>query len=235
MRARARRTTGPVTLLVLAALAVLAGCGGSADAGESERIPEAVDTRQADAATPPLGAAASASANPDTAWFAGGCFWCMEPPFDDLDGVLATISGFMGGSVENPTYEQVVAGGTGHAEIVQVIFDPARISYPELLDVYWVNTDPLDAGGQFCDRGPTYRPEIFARPGAQFEQAVASRDALEASGRFDRPIVTRITERGAFYPAEEYHQDYYQKNPIRYRVYRTGCGRDRRLGQLWGD
>jgi peptide-methionine (S)-S-oxide reductase len=171
----------------------------------------------------------------DTAYFAGGCFWCMEPPFDAVDGVLSTTSGFMGGTVENPTYQQVTAGNTGHAEVVEVVFDPARVSYGQLLQIFWVNIDPLDAGGQFCDRGDSYRSEIFYRGEAQGEVARASLTALERSGRFDAAIVTRITEASAFYAAEEYHQGYYLKNPVRYRVYRTSCGRDRRLRQLWGD
>jgi peptide-methionine (S)-S-oxide reductase len=171
----------------------------------------------------------------DTAYFAGGCFWCMEPPFDAIEGVLSTTSGFMGGSVENPTYAQVTSGNTGHAEVVEVIFDRARISYGQLLQVFWVNIDPLDAGGQFCDRGDIYRSEIFYLGDEQGEVARASLLALERSGRFQESIVTRVTAATAFYPAEEYHQGYYLKNPVRYRVYRTNCGRDRRLRQLWGD
>ncbi len=173
--------------------------------------------------------------SPDTAWFAGGCFWCMEPPFDALDGVISTTSGFMGGWMESPSYADVTAGGTGHAEVVQVVFDPERVSYQRLLDVYWVNVDPLDAGGQFCDRGDLYRSEIFVRDAEQGELASRSREALDASGRFATPIVTRVTEAAPFWEAEEYHQGYYRKNPVRYRLYRTACGRDRRLRELWGD
>lgn len=171
----------------------------------------------------------------DTAYFAGGCFWCMEPPFDVIDGVISTTSGFMGGTVQNPTYRDVTAGGTGHAEVVEVIFDPARVSYGQLLQVFWVNIDPVDAGGQFCDRGDIYRSEIFFLGTEQEEVAQASVLALQQSGRFQDPIVTRLTPASSFYAAEEYHQDYYLKNPVRYRVYRTSCGRDRRLRQLWGD
>jgi peptide-methionine (S)-S-oxide reductase len=173
--------------------------------------------------------------SPDTAWFAGGCFWCMEPPFDAVDGVLSTTSGFMGGWMERPSYDDVTAGGTGHAEVVQVVFDPERVSYARLLDIFWVNVDPLDAGGQFCDRGDLYRSEIFVRDAEQGELAARSLEALDRSGRFSSPIVTRVTEAAPFWAAEEYHQGYYLKNPIRYRLYRTACGRDRRLRELWGD
>jgi peptide-methionine (S)-S-oxide reductase len=172
------------------------------------------------------------SGEPSVATFGGGCFWCMEPPYDAIDGVLETTSGFMGGHVENPTYQQVVAGGTGHVEVVQVRFDPARVSYDDLLAVYWRNVDPLDGEGQFCDRGHTYRPVIFTHGAAQHAAALASRDSL--AGRFDAPIAVTVTEASAFYAAEEYHQNYYRKNPIRYRYYRASCGRDRRLNALWG-
>lgn len=170
----------------------------------------------------------------DTAYFAGGCFWCMEPPFDGVDGVRSTTSGFMGGSVRNPTYDQVVMGRTGHAEIVRVIFEPARVSYEALLQIFWVNVDPVDLGGQFCDRGDMYRSEIFAKGLRQLVAARASLASLERSGRFAVPIATRVSEAGAFYEAEEYHQDYYLKNPVRYRFYRTNCGRDPRLEEVWG-
>lgn len=171
----------------------------------------------------------------DTAYFAGGCFWCMEPPFDAIEGVFSTTSGFMGGTVANPTYQDVTSGRTGHTEVVQVVFDPAQVSYGQLLQVFWVNIDPLDAGGQFCDRGDMYRSEVFFRGEGQEEVARASLLALEQSGRFQEPIVTQITQASAFFPAEEYHQGYYLKNPVRYRLYRASCGRDRRLRQLWGD
>lgn len=169
------------------------------------------------------------------ATFAGGCFWCMEPPFDKLEGVISTISGYAGGHLENPSYDQVSAGGTGHAEVVQVVYDPARIGYQELLDVFWKNVDPLDAGGQFCDRGDQYRTAIFYHNEEQRRLAEDSRTALKRSGRFSSRIVTEIEPLNKFYPAEEYHQDYYKKNPLRYRYYRTACGRDRRLDQLWND
>jgi len=169
------------------------------------------------------------------ATFAGGCFWCMEPPYDKLDGVLATTSGYTGGDTADPTYQEVSAGGTGHAEVVQVTYDPAKVSYEQLLRVFWRNVDPLDAGGQFCDRGDQYRTGIFVHDDEQRRLAEASKRALVDSGRFEQPIVTEIEEAGPFYPAEDYHQDYYEKNPIRYNVYRWNCGRDARLEQLWGE
>jgi peptide-methionine (S)-S-oxide reductase len=169
------------------------------------------------------------------ATFAGGCFWCMEPPYDKLDGVLATTSGYTGGDKVDPTYEEVSAGGTGHAEAVQITYDPARISYEQLLDVFWRNVDPLDAGGQFCDRGDQYRTAIFVHGDEQRRLADASKQALVDSGRFEQPIVTEIVEAGPFYPAEDYHQDYYQKNPLRYKFYRWNCGRDQRLAEVWGE
>ena len=169
------------------------------------------------------------------ATFAGGCFWCMEPPYDKLDGVLATTSGYTGGDTVDPTYEQVSAGGTGHAEVVQITYDPSKVSYDELLEVFWRNVDPLDAGGQFCDRGEQYRTGIFVHDEEQRRLAEASKQALEESKRFDRPIVTEIVAVGPFYPAEDYHQDYYEKNPIRYNVYRWNCGRDQRLTEVWGE
>jgi peptide-methionine (S)-S-oxide reductase len=169
------------------------------------------------------------------ATFAGGCFWCMEPPYDKLDGVLATTSGYIGGSKADPSYEEVSAGGTGHAEAVQVTYDPAKVSYEELLEVFWRNVDPLDAGGQFCDRGEQYRTGIFVHDEEQQRLAEASKRQLEDSGRFEQPIVTEIVAAGPFYPAEGYHQDYYEKNPLRYKFYRWNCGRDARLVQLWGE
>src|SRR5690606_24679114 len=144
------------------------------------------------------------------ATFAGGCFWCMEPPYDELDGVLATTSGYMGGHKADPTYHEVSAGSTGHAEAVQITYDPSKVSYQELLEVFWRNVDPLDAGGQFCDRGDQYRTAIFVHDEEQRRLAEASKEALEESGRFDQPIVTAIEDAGPFYPAEEYHQDYYE-------------------------
>ncbi len=169
------------------------------------------------------------------ATFAGGCFWCMEPPYDKIDGVVDTISGFSGGHVENPSYRQVVAGGTGHIEVVQVVYDPAVVSYERLLEIYWRNVDPFQADGQFCDIGEAYRTAIFAHDAAQAAAARQSRQAVMAMGIEDRPIDTRIIDFEAFYPAEDYHQDYYEKNPVRYNYYRWRCGRDDRLEALWGD
>jgi peptide-methionine (S)-S-oxide reductase len=169
------------------------------------------------------------------ATFAGGCFWCMEPPFDKIDGVLATTSGYTGGSKVDPTYPEVSAGGTGHAEAVQITYDPARVSYEQLLEVFWRNVDPLDAGGQFCDRGSQYRTGIFVHDDEQRRLAEQSKQALIDSKRFNRPIVTEIVAAGPFYPAEDYHQDYYQKNPLRYKFYRWNCGRDQRLAEVWGE
>ncbi len=169
-----------------------------------------------------------------TATFAGGCFWCMEAPFDKLDGVISTTSGYTGGSKPDPTYKEVSAGGTGHAESVQIVYDPQRISYEELLDVYWHNIDPTTANGQFCDWGNQYRSEIFYNTPEQQRLAEQSKAALEGSKPFKEPVVTAISKATTFYPAEDYHQDYYLKNPLRYKFYRYGCGRDQRLEELWG-
>jgi peptide-methionine (S)-S-oxide reductase len=170
-----------------------------------------------------------------TATFAGGCFWCMEPPFDKLAGVVSTTSGYIGGTKANPTYEEVSEGGTGHAEAVQVVYDPSKVSYAQLLQVFWRNVDPLTPNAQFCDKGSQYRSAIFFHDAEQQKLAEESKRQLEASGRFKQPIVTQLVSASTFYAAEEYHQDYYQKNPVRYRYYRFGCGRDARLKQLWGD
>ena len=168
-----------------------------------------------------------------TAIFAGGCFWCMEPPFDKLPGVLSTTSGYIGGRTANPTYEQVSSGQSGHAEAVRVLYDPAKIGYAQLLQVFWHNIDPLDAGGQFCDRGDQYRTGIFVTTDEQRRLAEESKKAVAA--QLKKPIVTEITTAPRFYAAEEYHQDYYVKNPVRYKFYRANCGRDARLREVWGD
>jgi len=168
------------------------------------------------------------------ATFAGGCFWCMEPPFDKLDGVISTTSGYTGGHKENPTYEQVSSGTTGHAEAIQVIYDPDKITYDQLLEVFWRNVDPTDGGGQFCDRGSQYRTAIFYHDDEQKRLAERSRQAVIESTGF-KEIATEITRASAFYPAEEYHQDYYKKNPVRYKFYRYSCSRDKRLKELWGE
>lgn len=170
----------------------------------------------------------------EIATFGSGCFWCTEADFDKVEGVVETISGYMGGTTPNPTYEQVSSGTTGHAEVLQLKYDPTRVTYEQLLDVYWRNVDPLDSGGQFCDRGSQYRPVIFYHTEEQKRLAEASKAALEASGRFDQPIVVEIAAASTFTPAEDYHQDFHLRNPLRYMVYRIGCGRDARLEALWG-
>ena len=169
-----------------------------------------------------------------TAIFAGGCFWCEETAFEDVPGVVAVISGYTGGQVPNPTYEQVSAGVTGHAESVQVVYDPDKISYEKLLDIFWHNVDPLQANAQFCDHGNQYRSAIFYRDAAQRKAAEASKAKLEEEDRFKGKIVTQIVAATPFYRAEEYHQDFYKKDPIQYKTYRLGCGRDARLKELLG-
>lgn len=180
------------------------------------------------------GAAQAAPNSLAKATFAGGCFWCMEGPFDKLNGVSSTTSGYIGGTADNPSYEQVSAGWTGHAEAVQVLYDPKKVTYARLLDVFWHNIDPLTPNAQFCDHGSQYRSAIFYHDAEQKRLAEASKVALEKSGRFREKIVTQIAPATTFYAAEKYHQDYYIKNPIRYKYYRSGCGRDRRLAELWG-
>jgi peptide-methionine (S)-S-oxide reductase len=171
----------------------------------------------------------------ETATFAGGCFWCMEPPFDKLDGVISTTSGYTGGDKADPTYKQVSAGTTGHTEAVQIVYDPEKISYRKLLDVFWKNIDPTTPDRQFCDHGSQYRAGIFYHGDAQKRAAEESLDKLKQSKTFAEPVVTEISAASTFYPAEDYHQDYYQKNPLRYKYYRFSCGRDNRLEQLWGE
>lgn len=168
------------------------------------------------------------------ATFAGGCFWCMEPPFDKIDGVISTTSGYTGGNVENPTYQQVSAGGTGHAESLEVLYDPKKVSYEKLLDVFWHQINPTTPDRQFVDVGSQYRTAIFYHDEEQRRLAEESKAKMEASGRFDGPIVTQIVPAGRFWPAEGYHQDYYKKNPLRYKFYRYGSGRDKYLEKVWG-
>lgn len=170
----------------------------------------------------------------EVATFGGGCFWCVEEAFDRVEGVVATTSGYMGGRLANPTYEAVSAGGTGHAEVVQVRFDPRRVSYPQLLAVYWRNVDPTTPNRQFCDHGDQYRSVIFYHDQTQREQAEASRAALQRDKPFPEALVTEITAAGPFYAAESYHQDYHLRNPVRYKYYKFSCGRAQRLEQLWG-
>ena len=205
----------PVMLLFAAATAAAAPVSGSVRAAKTS------------APAPPPSSA--------TATFAGGCFWCMEPPFEALPGVISVTSGFSGGMERNPTYEDVSASRTGHAEVVQVLYDPKRITYDELLRVYWHNVDPTSGDGQFCDRGKQYRPAIFYRNAAERRIAQESRTRATRELLVKKPIMVQIVPLMTFYPAEDYHQDYYKKNPQHYKEYRTGCGRDRRLRQLWGD
>lgn len=176
----------------------------------------------------------SETKNYKTATFAGGCFWCIESDFEKVDGVVEAISGYTGGAEPNPTYKQVSAGGTGHTEAVQVRYDPDKITYKQLLDVFWRHMDPTDAGGQFVDRGSQYRPAIFYHDEEQKRIAEDSKAELEKSGRFTKPIATEIVPLAKFYTAEEYHQDYYSKNPLRYKMYRYGSGRDKFLKSAWG-
>src|SRR5215470_8794561 len=183
-------------------------------------------------ATAQTGAAPAGTAK---ATFAGGCFWCVESDFDKIDGVISTTSGYTGGKTVNPTYHDVSAGITGHAESVEIVFDPKRVSYERLLEHFWHTVDPTVKDRQFCDIGSQYRTAIFYHDEAQKRAAEASKAAIEKSKPFPQPIVTEIVAAGAFYPAEEYHQDYYKKNPLRYKYYRNGCGRDARVKQLWGD
>lgn len=168
------------------------------------------------------------------ATFAGGCFWCMEHPFDELDGVVSTTSGYTGGHTVDPTYPEVSAGGTGHTEAVQIEYDPTKVTYEELLNVYWRNVDPTTPDAQFCDHGNQYRPEIFYHTEEQQQLAEASRTHIEKTKTFPEPIVIEITQGTTFYPAEDFHQNYYQTNPLRYKFYRLACGRDSRLAALWG-
>ena len=168
------------------------------------------------------------------ATFAGGCFWCVEADFDKVRGVISTTSGYIGGTVANPSYEQVSAKVTGHAEAVEIVFDPAQVSYEQLLGYFWRTIDPTTQDRQFCDSGSPYRTAIFTHGPEQAAAAKASLAALEKSKPFKEPIVTTIEAAGPFYPAEAYHQDYYKKNPVRYQYYRASCGRDLRLQQLWG-
>jgi len=170
----------------------------------------------------------------EKATFAGGCFWCMEPPFDRLEGVKSVVSGYTGGYKKNPTYEEVSSGSTGHAESVEITYDPAVTSYQKLLDVFWHNIDPTVKDRQFCDVGSQYRTAIYYHNAEQKRLAEASKKALEESKRFRGPIYTEVTAAATFYPAEEYHQRYYLKNPVRYKLYRFNCGRDQRLRELWG-
>jgi peptide-methionine (S)-S-oxide reductase len=180
------------------------------------------------------GATVPAATNLEKATFAGGCFWCMEHPFDEIPGVVSVTPGYTGGQKKSPTYEEVSAGGTGHAESVQIVYDPARVTYEKLLDVFWHNIDPVAKDRQFCDAGHQYRSAIFYQNEEQHRLALQSKALLEKNKTFNEPVATEIVQATEFYPAEDYHQHYYKKNPIRYKYYRTTCGRDRRLKELWG-
>ena len=180
-----------------------------------------------------LAPSAGHSQETKTAIFAGGCFWCVESDFDQIDGVVETISGYIGGTLENPGYKQVTAGGTGHYEAVKITYDPAKVSYEALLSAFWHSVDPTDAGGQFCDRGESYRTAIFATDEAQLAAAEATKAEVAKDLKTD--IATAVLKAPTFYPAEGYHQDYYEKNPIRYKYYRYSCGRNARVKDLWGD
>lgn len=202
-------------LIPLLLLPLLSACGAPADTSKAE-IPAELEALS-------------------VATFAGGCFWCMEPPFEVLDGVEAVYSGYTGGPEVDPEYREVAYGRTGHTEGVRVFYDPEEITYEELLDVYWRQIDPTDAGGQFADRGSQYRPEIFVHSPEQRKAAERSKKALAESGRFDDPIVVPVTAAGPFYPAEEYHQDYHRKNPVHYKRYKRGSGREPFLERTWPD
>jgi peptide-methionine (S)-S-oxide reductase len=178
---------------------------------------------------------AQAADNTETAIFAGGCFWCVESDFDNVPGVVDTLSGYTGGTTENPTYKIVSAGGSGHLEAVKITYDPDKVSYQELLDVFWRSVDPTDDGGQFCDRGDSYKTAIYVNSPEQRQSAENSKSQIDASGIPKDPVVTPVIDATTFYPSEEYHQNYYTKNPVRYKFYRYSCGRDKRVRDLWGD
>ena len=212
-----QRFSGAVAAIggLLLFIATTAACAQSTDAQRAVQPPVAAESTPTTA----------------IAIFAGGCFWCMEPPFDKLPGVISTTSGYTGGRVRNPTYEQVSAGGTGHTEAVEIVFDPAVVSYDQLLDHFWRNVDPFAANRQFCDVGPQYRPEIFVHTEAQRMTAEASKKRVQQ--RFQQPIVVKISDAAPFYRAEAYHQDYYKTHSVQYRYYRWRCGRDDRLEEIW--
>lgn len=212
--------TTALAAVALLLTALVAACGESATTGvrsDSEELPAGVDREDL-----------------ATAVFAAGCFWCVEEAFDPVPGVVKTTSGYIGGQLADPIYEEVSAGGTGHTEALEVLYDPEKVGYDELLTVFWRNVDPTDAGGQFCDRGSQYRGGIFYTNDQQKAQATASKKALQEDPDAPSPIVTEITAAGPFYMAEQYHQNYYQKNPARYTFYKTACGRANRLEALWG-
>lgn len=224
---RNKKTAAGWTGSALLAL-LLSACGPTSSPTASATSAETA------AAAEPTELTAAALENAGVAVFAGGCFWCTESDFDKVPGVLSTTSGYIGGTLANPTYKQVSSGTSGHLEAVQVRYDPAKTSYATLLQAYWPTIDPVTPNQQFCDRGPQYRSAIFYATAEEQRLAEASKAALQASGQLSQPIVTEILPATLFYPAEKYHQDYATKNPLRYHYYRNGCGRDQRLEQLWG-
>jgi peptide-methionine (S)-S-oxide reductase len=210
------RTRSPQTVALAAGLAAMAlGFFSSAGAQDQVSSPDAKRL--------------------STAVFAGGCFWCVEADFDKVDGVVSTVSGYTGGTVVNPTYKQVSHEKTGHYEAVKVTYDPDKVSYDDLVDYYFHHIDPTDAAGQFCDKGESYRSAVFVATAEQREVAEAEVDMINKSGVLGTPVVTRILDAGTFWPAEDYHQNYYRKNPLKYRYYRTACGRDARVKKVWAD
>ncbi|GAA4853261.1 peptide-methionine (S)-S-oxide reductase MsrA [Luteimonas vadosa] len=230
-----RRAAAPAAtaLLMLAAMTACAQQPPPAQPAVREAAPRTVAVAQDTRPEPNPAQPAAAKSGEGVAIFAGGCFWCMEPPFDKLPGVISTTSGYTGGHTENPTYEQTTAGNTGHTEAVQVRYDPTKVDYQTLLDVFWRNIDPFAVDRQFCDAGSQYRSGIFPMDAGQRRLAEASKQKV--AQRFEgQAIATEITDATAFWPAEKYHQDYYLKNPVRYKFYRFNCGRDARLDQIWG-
>ncbi len=205
----------------------------SAQTAQAAQTAQTAQTAPAMAGPPARTVSVAGAADTATAIFAGGCFWCMEPPYDELPGVLATTSGYTAGRTVNPNYQQVSSGGTGHTEAVQVVYDPTKVSCSKLLEVFWRYIDPVAVNRQFCDVGDMYRSGIYPADAEQLRLARASKKALEDSGRFPGGIATEIEPASAFYPAEAYHQDYYVKNPLRYKFYRFNCGRDQRLRDVW--
>jgi len=212
-----KRSTA-VAMWIIAAFALVFAAG-----------PSAVEAQSSKGAGP-----VQSDTKTEVATFAGGCFWCVESDFDKVDGVVSTISGFMGGTTPHPSYKQVTAGGTGHREVVQITFDPAKVSYAQLVEHFWRTIDPYDAGGQFCDRGESYTTAIFTHSPEQKRIAEASKAALEKSGPLKQPIATVIRDAGPFTAAEDYHQNFYRTNPVHYKFYRYGCGRDQRVEAIWG-
>jgi peptide-methionine (S)-S-oxide reductase len=219
-----------LSALLIPVVVALVSFASTTSATPSQSSPGGAASAAAAEAPPPLPTDGTALAT-----FAGGCFWCVEVDFDKVDGVLSTTSGYTGGTVAHPTYQQVSRNRTGHAEVVQVVFDPARVSYERLVAYYWRTIDPTTKDRQFCDVGSPYRTAIYAHDEQQLKVALASRAALEADKPFKEPIVTQIERAGPFYAAEAYHQDYATTNPLRYQYYRKSCGRDARLQQLWGE